>query len=107
RDTYKAVTSLGAPPIPSGVGRDEGEKRRENPDAKRAGTEETALFDIVNRKRRGAMHRQCAGALSRLRQRARVPAERAPRHAFFREAPLNPRRAVARAWPRRSCRRRA
>jgi hypothetical protein len=35
----------------AGVGSDEGEKRKEkNPDAKRAGSEETALFDIVNRK---------------------------------------------------------
>src|SRR5215468_10871659 len=42
RDTYQGWTSLGAPPIPSlGVGRDEGEKRKEeNLDAKRAGTEE-------------------------------------------------------------------
>src|SRR5262245_30634907 len=72
RDTYKAVTSLGAPPIPSGVGSDEGEKRKEkNPDAKRAGGEETGLFDIVNRKRRGAMHRRDAGAPSRQRQRTR------------------------------------
>src|SRR5262245_30230451 len=54
RDTYKAVTSLGAPPIPSPGGSDEGEKRKEkNPDAQRAGDEETGLFDIVNRKRRG------------------------------------------------------
>src|SRR5262245_37789849 len=46
-------TSLGAPPIPlaRGVGSDEGAKRKEkNPDAKRAGEEETGLFDIVNRK---------------------------------------------------------
>src|SRR5262249_31183735 len=34
RDTYKAVTSPGAPPIPSGVGRDEGEKRKKNPEAR-------------------------------------------------------------------------
>src|SRR5262245_6145360 len=34
----------------SGVGSDEGEKRKEkNPDVKRAGNEETALFDIVTR----------------------------------------------------------
>jgi len=50
-----------------------------------AGNEETALFDIVNRKRRGAMHRQGAGAPSRQRQRARVPAERAPRRALCSE----------------------
>src|SRR5262245_27742825 len=37
----------------SGVGSDEGEKRKKNPDAKRAGRKETALFDMVNRKRRG------------------------------------------------------
>ena len=68
----------------SGVGSDEGEKRKEkNPDVKRAGSEETGLFDMVNRKRRGAMHRQGVGAPARQRQRARVPAERAPRHAFF------------------------
>jgi hypothetical protein len=55
-----------------GVGSDEGEKRKEkNPDAKRAGTEETGLFEMVNRKRRGAMHRQGAGAPSRQRQRTR------------------------------------
>jgi hypothetical protein len=47
------------------------------------GNEETGLFDMVNRKRRGAMHRRDAGAPSRQRQRARVPAERAPRRAFF------------------------
>jgi hypothetical protein len=43
------VTPLGVPPLPqSGVGSDEGEKRKEeNPDTKRAGTEETALFDMV------------------------------------------------------------
>jgi hypothetical protein len=34
-----------------GVGRDEGEKeRKKNPDAKRAGSTETGLFDIVNMK---------------------------------------------------------
>ena len=34
----------------SGSGSDEGEKRKEkNPDAKRAGTEETRLFDMVKR----------------------------------------------------------
>src|SRR5262245_64632173 len=50
--------------------------------ATRAGTKKTALFDIVNRKRRGAMHRQGAGAPSRQRQRARAPAERAPRRVL-------------------------
>ena len=58
-------------------------KRKKNPDAKRAGTEETGLFDMVNRKRRGAMHRRDAGVPSRQRQRARVPAERAPPRAFL------------------------
>src|SRR5262245_45232845 len=60
RDTYQGWTSLGAPPIPSfgGVGSDEGEKRKKNPDAKRAGRKETGLFDSVNMKRRGAMHRR-------------------------------------------------
>jgi hypothetical protein len=56
-----------------------------------AGNEETALFDMVNRKRRGAMHRQDAGAPSRQRQRARVPAERAPRRAFLHEVPVRAR----------------
>src|SRR5262245_45738340 len=46
-------------------------KKEENPEAKRAGNEETGLFDMVNRKRRGAMNRQGAGAPSRQRQRAR------------------------------------
>jgi hypothetical protein len=48
-----------------------------------AGNEETGLFDMVNKRRRGPMHRQDAGAPSRQRQRARVPAERARRRAFF------------------------
>jgi hypothetical protein len=38
---------------------------------------------MVNKRRRGPMHRQDAGAPSRQRQRARVPAERARRRAFF------------------------
>jgi hypothetical protein len=66
-------------------------KEGKNPDAKRAGTEETGLFDMVNRKRRGAIHRHGAGAPSRQRQRARVPAERAPRRAFLREMPARAR----------------
>src|SRR5262245_66666088 len=53
--------------------------------ATRAGTKKTALFDIVNRKRRGAMHRQGAEAPSRQRQRARVLAEGVPRRAFAHE----------------------
>src|SRR5262245_2541788 len=61
-------------------------KRKKNPDAKRAGTEETGLFDSVNRKRRGAMHRQGAKAPSRQRQRARVPAERASARLFVQGA---------------------
>ena len=65
--------------------------RKKNPDTKRAGTEETGLFDMVNRKRRGAMHRRDAGAPSRQRQRARVPAERAPRRAFLYEVPVRAR----------------
>src|SRR5262245_23900031 len=44
---------------------------------------------MVNRKRRGAMHRQRAGARSRQRQRARVPAERAPRRAFRPRTPFD------------------
>src|SRR5215471_14409630 len=86
RDTYQGWTSLGAPPIPSFGGRQRrrGEKRKEkNPEARSTGNEETGLFDIVNRKRRGARHRQGAGARSCQWQRARVPAERAPRRAFL------------------------
>jgi hypothetical protein len=51
RDTYKAgrLSALRQSPR-SGVGRDEGGKRKENPDKKRAGDEETGLFEIVNRK---------------------------------------------------------
>src|SRR5215510_12262737 len=57
RDTYQGWTSLGAPPIPSlGGSAATKAKRKKNPDAKRAGRKETGLFDIVNRKRRGAMH---------------------------------------------------
>src|SRR5262249_30257316 len=75
--------SRGATPIHSlGVGSEEGEKRKKNPDEKRAGRKETGLFDMVNRKRRGVRHRREAGAPSRQRQRARVPAERAPRRAL-------------------------
>src|SRR5262249_51911834 len=60
-----------ANPLARGVGSDEGEKRKKNPDAKRAGEEETGLFDSVNMNRRGAMHRQGAGASSCQRQRTR------------------------------------
>src|SRR5262245_51716112 len=75
-------TSLGAPPIPSlGVGSDEGEKEEE-PDEKRAGRKETGLFDIVNRITTRAAHRPTARTPSRQRQRARVPAERAPRRVL-------------------------
>ena len=84
RDTYKAgrLSALRQSPR-SGVGSDEGEKgRRRTRRQECAGTEETGLFDMVNRKRRGAMHRQGAGAPSRQRQRARVPAERAPRRVL-------------------------
>ena len=68
----------------SGVGSDEGEKRKEkNPDIKRAGTEETGLFDMVNRKdASGAQRQTLRSVASRQRQRARVPAERAPPRAF-------------------------
>src|SRR5262245_10962681 len=46
--------------------RREARETRKNPGAAtRAGTKKTALFDIVNRERRGAMHRQGAGAPSR------------------------------------------
>src|SRR5262245_64374806 len=45
-------TSLGAPPIPrSGVGSDEGEKRKEkNPDGRMSREEETGLVDNVHKK---------------------------------------------------------
>src|SRR5262245_16214897 len=64
-------TSLGAPPIPSLGGR---QRRRwkgkeENPDAKQAGTEETGLFDMVNRKDAGGAQRQTSRSVtSRQRQ---------------------------------------
>src|SRR5262245_38851765 len=75
-------------------------ERKRTRTQQRAGNEETGLFDMVKRKRRGAMHRQGAGAPSRQRQRARVPAERAPRCAFFREAaaPARISRPGDRAW---------
>ena len=66
----------------SGVGSDEGEKRKENPDAERAGTEETGLFDIVNREwreRRSGM--SCSEPIASAATRS-VPAERAPRRVF-------------------------
>jgi len=47
---------------------------------------------MVNRKRRGATHRQSTGAPSRQRQRARAPAERAPRRALCKPARLR--------WPK-------
>src|SRR5215510_4190492 len=52
RDTYKAGRLWALRQSPrSGVGSDEGEKRKDkNPEQKRPGNEETALFDIVNRK---------------------------------------------------------
>jgi hypothetical protein len=74
RDTYQGWTSLGAPPIPS-IGdrqRPRRKGRKKNPDAKRAGAEETGLFEMVNRKRCGAMHRRDAAAPSRQRQRTRL-----------------------------------
>src|SRR5262245_30822370 len=40
-------------PTPGGSAATKVKKRKKNPDAKRAGTEETGLFDSVNRKRRG------------------------------------------------------
>jgi hypothetical protein len=72
--------------------------------ATRSGTKKTALFDIVNRKRRGARHRQGAGAPSRQRQRARVPAERASRRALFRKGTR--RRHAGATIPPRPCARR-
>ena len=109
RDIDKAgrLSALRQSPSP-GIGRDEGEKEEENPDAERAGTEETALFDIVNRKNDAV---RCIGqrveSPSRQRQRARVPAERAPRRAFARpgtrergRVPSAPQRAMLRAVAR-------
>src|SRR5262249_38490028 len=74
-----------ANPLVRGVGSDEGKKKkRKNPDAKRAGKEETGLFEMVNRKDASGAQRQTSRSVaSRQRQRARVPAERAPRCAFF------------------------
>src|SRR5262245_11139933 len=83
RDTYKAVTSLGAPPIPSlgacppklqrrwGWAATKVKRGRKTRTPNEPGTKNTALLDMVNRKRRGAMHRQSAGAPSRQRQRTR------------------------------------
>src|SRR5262245_56940249 len=104
RDTYKAGRLWALRQSPrSGVGSDEGEKRKEkNPDAKRAGTEETGLFDIVNRKRRGAAHRPTARTPSHQRQRARVPAERAPRCALLRRGTSPTRAAPAPSAARRA-----
>src|SRR5262245_56542374 len=59
-------------------------KRKKNPDAKRAGRKETGLLEMVNRKDASGAQRQTSRSVaSRQRQRARVPAERAPRCAFF------------------------
>src|SRR5262245_33750657 len=81
------VSGRSANPPRSGVGSDEGEKegRRRTRRQECAGTEETGLFDIVNRKDASGAQRQTSRSVaSRQRQRARVPAERAPRHAFLR-----------------------
>src|SRR5262245_48427038 len=74
-------------------GSDEGEKRKEqNPDAQRAGTEETGLVEMVNRKDASGAQRQTSRSVaSRQRQRARVPAERAPRRVFLHEVPVRAR----------------
>src|SRR5262245_30050716 len=56
RDTYQGWTSLGAPPTPLARGSAATKERREGeePGGKNApGLKKTALFDIVNRKRRG------------------------------------------------------
>jgi hypothetical protein len=86
-------TSLGAPPIPSLGGRQRRRRkgRKRTRTEKEPGTKKLKLFDIVNRKRRGAMHRPMARTPSRQRQRARVPAERAPRRAFLHEVPVRAR----------------
>src|SRR5262245_36764385 len=88
RDTYQGWTSLGAPPIPSLGGRQRRRRKEEGrkPGGKNApGTKKAALFDIVNRTWRGGASAMLCSMPSRQRQRARVPAERAPRRAFFRE----------------------
>src|SRR5262245_44568701 len=55
------------------------------------GTKKTALFDIVKRVMTRAAHRPTARTPSRQRQRAGVPAERAPRRAYLRKVPLRAR----------------
>src|SRR5262245_33146083 len=85
------------------VGGEEVEKEGKEKEPGRSnarGNEETALFDIVNRKRRGAMHRQGAGASSRRRQRTRVPAEGALWRALIARARAS-RLAAPRARRRR------
>jgi hypothetical protein len=91
------LTPPGAPPIPSVGGRQRRRcKEGEEPGGKNApGMKKTALFDMVNRKRRAAQHWQGAGAPSRQRQRTRVPAERAPRRAFLHEVSLRRRAGCA------------
>src|SRR5262249_22279593 len=54
RDTDQGWTALGAPPIPSLGGRQRRRRKgRRTRTQKQTGKEETGLFDIVNRKRRG------------------------------------------------------
>src|SRR5262247_868721 len=56
RDTYQGWTSLGAPPITSLGGRQRRRRergRKETRSKNAPGMKKTALFDIVNRKRRG------------------------------------------------------
>jgi hypothetical protein len=113
RDTYKAgrLAALRQSPR-SGFGSDEGEKKKEkNPDTKRAGTEETGLFEMVNRKRRGRRigqrlerHRVSGNALVS-RPSARLGAPFCTRYQFARESrdPGATRRAAAPLGPGSRC----
>src|SRR5262245_18893232 len=62
RDTYQGWTSLALRQSPHSGGRQRRrrEEEREEPGRKTSRGEETGLFDMVNSKRRGAMHRQGA-----------------------------------------------
>src|SRR5215510_12657086 len=86
RDTYKAGRLWALRQLPrSGIGSDEGEKgRRRTRTQNEPGPKKTALFDMVNRKRRGAMHRQDAGARHRVSGNALGPGRARASACFFR-----------------------
>ena len=76
------VSGRSANPLARGSAATKEKRKEENPDTKRAGNEETGLFDIVNRKRRGwcigqrlERHRVNGNALG-------IPPEGAPRRVF-------------------------